>query len=83
MASYKSMTFEDRLGLLVDAEWNARKSNRRTYYCAVYPDDSFTALEKSFFWNETETSCLWQAVTGEKSPLCPAGRALRPVWQSR
>ena len=28
MASYKSMAFEDRLGLLVDAEWNARKSNR-------------------------------------------------------
>ena len=25
---YKSMAFEDRLGLLVDAEWNARKSNR-------------------------------------------------------
>ena len=25
---YRSMAFEDRLGLLVDAEWNARKSNR-------------------------------------------------------
>ena len=24
---YRSMSFEDRLGLLVDAEWNARKSN--------------------------------------------------------
>ncbi len=24
---YRNMTFEDRLGLLVDAEWNARKSN--------------------------------------------------------
>jgi hypothetical protein len=46
----------------------ARKSNRRTYYCAVYPDDSFTALEKSFFYNETETNCLWQAVNGENSP---------------
>lgn len=25
---YRSMAFEDRFGLLVDAEWNARKSNR-------------------------------------------------------
>jgi len=24
---YRNMAFEDRLGLLVDAEWNARKSN--------------------------------------------------------
>lgn len=24
---YRNMTFEDRLGFLVDAEWNARKSN--------------------------------------------------------
>ena len=24
---FQNMTFEDRLGLLVDAEWNARKNN--------------------------------------------------------
>lgn len=24
---YRNMAFEDRLGLVVDAEWNARKSN--------------------------------------------------------
>ena len=24
---YRNMAFEDRLGLLIDAEWNARKSN--------------------------------------------------------
>ena len=35
----------------------ARKSNRRTYYCAVYPDDSFTALEKSFFYKRAALSC--------------------------
>ena len=27
------------------------------------------ALEKSFFWNEAETNCLWQAVEGTESPL--------------
>lgn len=26
-SQYNSMAFEDRLGLIVDAEWNARKSN--------------------------------------------------------
>ena len=26
-SQFQSMTFEDRLGLLVDAEWNARKNN--------------------------------------------------------
>lgn len=44
------------------------RSSARTYYCAVYPDESFMALEKSFFWNEAETNCLWQAVNGENSP---------------
>ena len=26
-SQYRNMAFEDRLGLIVDAEWNARKSN--------------------------------------------------------
>ncbi len=46
----------------------SRRSNSRTYYSAVYPDDSFTALEKSFFYNESESNCLWQAINGDKSP---------------
>ena len=37
---YRDMTFEDRLGLLVDAEWNARKNNhlRRLIQQASFSD---------------------------------------------
>lgn len=39
---YRDMTFEDRLGLLVDAEWNARKNNhlRRLIQQASFSDPS-------------------------------------------
>ena len=64
------MTLPGTFTIESTAQGNGRSlTSKHTYYSADYPDGSFTALEKSFFWNETETSCLWQAVTGEKSPL--------------
>ena len=30
---FRNMAFEDRLGLLVDAEWNARKNNHLQKHC--------------------------------------------------
>ena len=39
---YRNMAFEDRLGLLVDAEWNARKSNhlRKLIRQATFSDSA-------------------------------------------
>ena len=45
-----------------------RHSHSITYYSAVYPDDSFTVLEKSLFYSESESNCLWQAINSDKSP---------------
>lgn len=33
--SYASLGFEERLGLMVDAEWNRRQSNKLTRYIKI------------------------------------------------
>ena len=40
---FRNMAFEDRLGLLVDAEWNARKNNhlqKLIRHCLLYTSPS-------------------------------------------
>ena len=54
--TYREMSFEDRLAMLVDAEWNRRQSNKYTRCLHTWSEQEISEQSRKIIikWNDSE-----------------------------